>query len=137
MDFSEPPRRQPAENLLPMINVVFLLLIFFLISAELVPPEPFTVAPPAANSEAERAGEWLLHLNAEGELGYRDALGPEALTALAAARDEACAVTDCETIPPVLTLRADAAVPATRLAALLPQIRAAGFAQLELITATP
>jgi hypothetical protein len=28
-------------------------------------------------------------------------------------------------------------VPATRLAALLPQIRAAGFAQLELITATP
>ena len=27
MDFSDPPRRRAAENLLPMINVVFLLLI--------------------------------------------------------------------------------------------------------------
>ena len=137
MDFSEPPRRQPVENLLPMINVVFLLLIFFLISAELTPPEPFTVAPPAADSEAERAGEWLLHLNADGELGYRDAIGPEALATLSAARDEVCTLSDCETVPPVLTLRADAAVPATRLAALLPQIRSAGFAQIELITARP
>lgn len=28
MDFSDPPRRRREENLLPMVNVVFLLLIF-------------------------------------------------------------------------------------------------------------
>ncbi|MFN3280067.1 MAG: ExbD/TolR family protein, partial [Tabrizicola sp.] len=46
MDFSEPQRRTKNLTLLPMINVVFLLLIFFLIGARLRPAEPFLTEPP-------------------------------------------------------------------------------------------
>lgn len=138
MDFSDPPRKPAAENLLPMINVVFLLLIFFLISAQLTPPEPFPVTPPEAETEAEAEGDFTLHLDAQGEVGYRDALGQEpALAALAAARDEYCAAEDCAAAPPALLLRADGAVPATRLAALMPALGQLGFARVDLVTALP
>ena len=138
MDFSDPPRKPAAENLLPMINVVFLLLIFFLISAQLTPPEPFPVTPPEAETEAEAEGDFTLHLDAQGEVGYRDALGQEqALAALAAARDEYCLAEDCATAPPALLLRADGAVPATRLAALMPALGQLGFARVDLVTALP
>ncbi|WP_322867174.1 biopolymer transporter ExbD [Aquicoccus sp. G2-2] len=45
MDIPRPVRRPRGEAILPMINVVFLLLIFFLMTAELAPPEPVAVAP--------------------------------------------------------------------------------------------
>jgi len=138
MDFSDPPRKAPAENLLPMINVVFLLLIFFLISAQLTPPEPFPVTPPEAEAEAEAEGDFTLHLDASGEVGYRDAIGQEpALAALTAARDYYCATEDCEAAPPALLLRADGAVPAARLAALMPALGQLGFARVDLVTALP
>lgn len=138
MDFSDPPRKAPAENLLPMINVVFLLLVFFLISAQLTPPEPFPVTPPEAETEAEAEGVFTLHLDAEGEVGYRDAIGQElALAALTAARDEHCGLEDCEAAPPALLLRADGAVPAARLAELMPALGQLGFARVDLVTALP
>lgn len=46
MDFAPPKRRPRAESIVPMINVVFLLLIFFLMTAQIAPPDPFEVAPP-------------------------------------------------------------------------------------------
>jgi len=138
MDFSDPPRKPAAENLLPMINVVFLLLIFFLISAQLTPPEPFPVTPPEAETEAEAMGDFTLHLDAAGEVGYRDAIGQEpALAALTAAREAYCAAGDCETAAPALLLRADGAVPAARLAELMPALGQLGFARVDLITALP
>jgi len=138
MDFSDPPRKAPAENLLPMINVVFLLLVFFLISAQLTPPEPFPVTPPEAETEAEAEGDFTLHLDATGEVGYRDAIGQDlALAALTSARDEYCAASDCEAAPPALLLRADGAVPAARLAALMPVLGKLGFARVDLVTALP
>ena len=140
MDFSGPPRRRTQENLLPMINVVFLLLIFFLISTQMTPPEPFAVSPPQALAEAEALGDFALYLSADGQLGYRDALDDAALTALAAARTDHCADNDCTASPPRLTLRADAALPAARLAQLLPSLSASGFSQIELVAqsgATP
>lgn len=128
MEFSDPPRRAPAENLLPMINVVFLLLIFFLIAAELAPPTPFAITPPEATAtEAEPGRDLVLWLGPEGEMAFGDARGEAALAALAQAR--ASCVADCDR----LTLRADAAVGAEDLAKLMPQLAALGFAQLSLV----
>ncbi len=135
MDFSDPPRARPAENLLPMINVVFLLLIFFLLAARLTPPEPFSISPPEAQAEAEAMGEFVLFLGPDGALGYREVLGAAALPALAEARAAYCATSDCAALPARLTLRADAALPAARLAALLPQVQGLGFAAVELVVA--
>lgn len=139
MDFSDPPRKPPAENLLPMINVVFLLLVFFLIASKLTPPEPFPVSPPEAETEAEADGNFTLYLAADGTLGFRDATGDTvALLALAEERVAHCdVVADCTAEPPLLLLRADAGLPAARLAALLPRIGAAGFSRVDLVTVQP
>jgi len=134
MDFSDPPRVRPQENLLPMINVVFLLLIFFLISARMTPPEPFDIIPPASVAEAEARGDFTLFLAADARIGFRDTVGQAALSALAAALSDHCATVECTTAPPRLTLRADAALPAARLAQVLPQLAGLGFAQIELVT---
>ncbi|MFC7704812.1 ExbD/TolR family protein [Plastorhodobacter daqingensis] len=143
MNFQDPPRRAPSENMLPMINVVFLLLIFFLISAQLAPPEPFPVDPPLAEAEEGAEAELTLFLAADGELGFRDITGEAALEALAAARVEFCALRmddggpDCAEERPPLVLRADAQAPAARLAALMPELGALGFSQVHLVTALP
>lgn len=134
MDFRDPPRRRPEENLLPMINVIFLLLIFFLISARLTTPEPFAVTPPEAMTEAEAQGDFTLYIAADGLLAYRDAQGDAALSAIADSRADHCAITNCLTTPPRLTLRADSALPAQSLAALLPRLPALGFDGIELVT---
>lgn len=139
-DFSEAPARPRETSLLPMINVVFLLLVFFLISAELAPPEPFAVTPPEATAQEETAGDFTLYLDAGGQLGFEAAVSAEAesdgalLAQLAAARTGYCAAQDCAARPPRLMLRADAAAPVARLAALLPVLGGAGFAQVDLVT---
>lgn len=133
MDFRDPPSRRPQDNLLPMINVIFLLLIFFLLAAQLTAPEPFPVTPPEAQAQAEAEGKFTLHIAADGRIGYREVEGDAALAALAAARTDQCLNTDCLAEPPVLTIRADAALPATRLAVLMPRLSALGFAQLDLV----
>jgi biopolymer transport protein ExbD len=133
MNFSSSLPKRKEENLLPMINVVFLLLIFFLISAKMTPPEPFVVTPPSAQTEAEAEGTFTLYLAADGRVGFHDAEGEAALQMLGAAQAEYCGLADCEAAKPRLTLRADTALPAAQLAALLPQIATLGFAQIELV----
>lgn len=133
MDFRDPPSRRPQDNLLPMINVIFLLLIFFLLAAQLTAPEPFPVTPPEAHTQAEAKGEFTLHIAADGRIGYREVEGDAALAALAAAQADHCRSADCVAEPPVLTLRADAALPAPRLAALMPRVSTLGFARLDLL----
>lgn len=133
MDFSSPPRRAAQDSLLPMINVVFLLLVFFLISARMTPPEPFPVTPPEAEAQEEAQGLFTLHIAADGLAGYRDGLGEGALVALAAARGARCAAVDCAADPPRLLLRADAALPGQALARLLPRLAGMGFARVDLL----
>ncbi len=138
MEFQDPPRRRPPENMLPMINVVFLLLIFFLMSAQLVPPEPFPVEPPEASGGTDAEGPLALYLGPEGEIGYRDQTGEEAaLAALLAEREALCGMQDCNSNPIGLQIRADAATPGRALAALLPTLGSKGFTQVELITVEP
>ena len=137
MDFSDPPRKLP-DSMLPMINVVFLLLIFFLMVAQLKQPEAFEVIPPvahtAAQDRAEAKGDFVLLLSAQTLPGYRDTTGEAAFSALQAARVAHCAAVACDTAPPRLTLRADAGMPASTLATLLPRLAALGFSDVRLVT---
>lgn len=133
MKFRDPPGRKPEENLLPMINVVFLLLIFFLISARLTPPEPFSVAPPEARAAEEARGDFNLFLSASGQIGFRDVIGEDALVAVTAAKDDYCRTSDCMAEPAVLTLRADAGLEAAELAQLMPRLATMGFTRIELV----
>ncbi|ANB35295.1 biopolymer transport protein ExbD [Rhodovulum sulfidophilum] len=112
-----------GESIVPMINVVFLLLIFFLMSARLVPPAPFEAEPPRADGAEPAAGE-MLHLSAAGDLAFGAARG-EAVFAALAARPEAAGP---------LVIRADAGVEAAALARLAARLTAEGRGPLRLVT---
>ncbi|MBE3638962.1 ExbD/TolR family protein [Mangrovicoccus algicola] len=133
MRLAQPQKRQPAESIIPMINVVFLLLIFFLMTAQIAPPAPFEVDPPASESDARPEGEMVLHVDAEGRYGFREhAGGDEVLAALKAAMPpcpEPCAA------PAPLQIRVDAGLPAPKLAALMAKLPEAGIRRAEIVTA--
>jgi biopolymer transport protein ExbD len=123
MTFDQPPRRARGENIVPMINIVFLLLIFFLLTATIAPPDPFPLTPPEAEGvEAEVAPGTPLHVAADGTV----ALGP--------LRDEA-AWTALQGHEGALVLRADAALPGVDLAALLMRLATLGLTEVDLTVA--
>ncbi|QIE55625.1 biopolymer transporter ExbD [Pikeienuella piscinae] len=124
MDFSPPVRRPMAEPFVPMINVVFLLLIFFLMTAQIAPPEPFEITPPGADRGAAPGGPVTLYLSPEGEMGFGDTRGDAALDAV----KEAAA-------GEVFLVRADAGMEAATLAAALRKISEAGVERVEIVTA--
>jgi len=133
-----PPRRHPPQSIVPMINVVFLLLIFFLMTAQIAPPDPIEVQPPSVSQPGGVAeGEFTLYLGADGALAFRDVTGDEAaIAALQAAKDAYCASGGCSdnVPPPPVILRADAELPGATLARLMPRLAQAGFADIQLVT---
>ena len=126
MRIQTPPKRVPGESVIPMINVVFLLLIFFLMTAQIAPPDPFDVTPPTSEVEAAAQGQRVLHVSVDGELAYEEARGED---------DVLAALEDFAEDEPLL-LRADRGVPAEKVAALLPKLAKAGVRNLKLVSAT-
>ena len=121
MEFHRPPARPQRQNILPMINVVFLLLIFFLMTAHIAPPAPFQITPPASGSQAQDLPARTLWLGQEGQLMHDGLRGEAALLALAAGEG------------PVL-IRADAGLAAADLARLMGRLAALGVHDLRLAT---
>jgi len=118
MDFGARPGRPRGEGTVPMINVVFLLLIFFVMTATIAPPDPFAARPPeAAATETSGRGE-TLHIGPDGALAFGAARGEAALRALP---------TDAP-----LHIRADAALPAADLAAILARLAEVGVTDIRL-----
>ncbi|MDE4274405.1 biopolymer transporter ExbD [Phaeobacter gallaeciensis] len=122
MDFSTPKKRETGEPILPMINVVFLLLIFFLLSSQIAPRAPFAVVPPKLESGDPSAPEAVLFMAADGRLHFAGAQDEGAIASVKAQAGQIA----------VLTLRADAEVPAHEVAALIARLRAAGIASVTL-----
>jgi biopolymer transport protein ExbD len=118
MDFGRAPRRPRGESIVPMINVVFLLLVFFLMTATIAPPDPFVTTPPAAGAANATGRDGALYLSADGDLAFGAARGDDVFTA----------------IPPdaPLLLRADAALPASELATVLLKLAEAGVTDVRL-----
>lgn len=123
MDFSEPPRRPRTESIVPMINVVFLLLIFFLMSSNLSQPEPFEVAPPRSNSDLEPEVDRVLYVDRSGRTSFEGIEGKAALDALASTSS-----TDS-----VIQIRADGALEAKAMARLLSDLAKSGLSSVELV----
>lgn len=53
MDINEEPTKAPVENVLPLINIVFLLLIFFMIAGTLIKPNALSIEIPNASVSSE------------------------------------------------------------------------------------
>lgn len=64
------PRREVDEDsrILPLINIVFLLLIFFMLTGQLAATDPFPIEPPESASGGAPADGHLIAFGAGGEL---------------------------------------------------------------------
>jgi biopolymer transport protein ExbD len=126
------PRRErrPSEHVVPLINVVFLLLVFFMLTGRLAAPPALDLelpvdTSPVPETQASSTDETppMLSIDADGVL------------ALGARRVDPTELASALADPPeLLALRADARVPARLLVPVLEQLEAAGISRIDLIT---
>lgn len=141
--------------MIPLINVVFLMLIFFMIVGQIEPPEALSIDPPNSRQgrllEPERI---LLLMDAQGRVALdgeivpapllgerlaarlavvREASAARAASASASASDQDGARNDARSAIGI-TLKADAAVTQGQLRALLDQLRALGVERLHVLS---
>lgn len=128
----ELPRRRTRtvrENVVPLINVVFLLLIFFLLAGTLDVPDLWEVDPPAAAEALPASRERArLLLTADGRIAFREhpVEGGERLAAAVAAYLQ-------EGGDPIVQVKADGRATAGDLLPVLETLRGAGVEELDLL----
>ncbi len=129
MRFENPRPRNDEERVLPLINVVFLLLIFFMVAGRLAPSDPFPIEPPpTANGEAAEVRDMLVLVAADGRLALDgEVLAEAALEAAVAGRLAEQAATE-------VRLKADGGAEAVRVVEVMELLRDAGVEGLRLLT---
>ncbi len=115
--------RAPREAVVPMINVVFLLLIFFLMTAVVSTPPPFDMVLPDGGEGAEASVGDALYIGADGELAFEVLRGEAVYEGLASRSAET-----------PLLIRADQGASAVQLAAVMARLAALGITEAELVT---
>jgi biopolymer transport protein ExbD len=119
-------RRRPSADgqALPLINIAFLLLVYFLMAGTLLPPEPLHVEELRVNQgDPGQPAEEPLVMADDGRWAYRgEVLKPEALNAELFAEQEG-----------PLPVKVDARSDAQQVIGLLRRLRRAGVAQVRLI----
>ncbi|WP_417258494.1 ExbD/TolR family protein [Celeribacter sp.] len=127
MKLSRTNRERLDIGLVPMINVVFLLLIFLLMTARLVSPPPLDISVPEAESDMARGEADTLYLSRAGVLVFNDSEGEAAaLTALTGWAKNCIA---CQ-----LNLMADQRASARALTSILSKLGAIGIEDITLVT---
>jgi biopolymer transport protein ExbD len=134
MQFKRRVRRFDAEaGILPLINVVFLLLIFFMLAGRLTEAAPFNVTPPvsdqagaAARPHADDLREAAVLVAADGRLALNGQ--PMEAPALKAAVTAQLAVRP--DLP--VSLKADGAAEAAEVVSVMEVLRDAGVRRLQL-----
>ncbi|MGE0483221.1 MAG: ExbD/TolR family protein [Gammaproteobacteria bacterium] len=123
------PRRRARsidDQLVPLINIVFLLLVFFMVAGQVAPTGNLEVEPPASRSRAPLPTEPMrLVLRRDGALS----LDGRAVAAV----DLGAVLGEAARRTPV-ALAADHDVRAATLAPVLTALRAAGLAEVTLYT---
>lgn len=129
MRFESPRPRNEEERILPLINVVFLLLIFFMLAGRLVAADPFEIAPPRSASEGPvETRDLLVLVGADGRLALDGAVLDEpALKAAVAERMAGYAEAR-------VRLKADANAAATDVVTVMELLRTAGVERVTLLT---
>lgn len=124
------PGPRDEERILPLINVVFLLLIFFMLAGQLSAVDPIVVEPPrSAGTGAVDPRDLVILLGPDGALAVdgtaiaADDLASALATALAG--DTARSV----------WLKADGGAEALEAIAVMEALRSAGLDRLQLLTA--
>jgi biopolymer transport protein ExbD len=121
------PREEP-ENILPLINVVFLLLIFFMLLANVSSYIPFPVTPPAAAAAEAARHEVMLAIAADGRIALDGAeIDAASVTARLQDRLRGGTVT-------AVWLNADRETDSDRVIDMMERMRKAGVTEVRLVT---
>ena len=105
---------------MPMINVALLLLVFFLMTATIAPPEPMEVDPPRADAEPAENDSDVLVVGADGSLALGDLRGRNVFSSLSGGP---------------LRIKAAAELEGRVLARLIGELGARGVTEIEIVTA--
>ena len=129
MRFDVKRPRNDDERILPLINVVFLLLIFFMVAGRLSSSDPFEISPPNSRGQAPPAAqEMMLLVGRNGELAVDgEVMSSERMRQIVAARFAEDTVTK-------LRLKADAGADAVLIVGIMEILRDAGVEKLQLLT---
>ena len=129
MFFQPPPPKNDEQRVLPLINVVFLLLIFFMLAGKLMASDPFEILPPQSASEGLTAPQQVIvAVGADGQLGLDGVVMEEAAVSDAISHH-------LSVDPGVrIQLRADGRAEATRVVGVMELLREVGVERLELLT---
>ncbi|WP_282604584.1 biopolymer transporter ExbD [Pelagibius sp. Alg239-R121] len=119
-------------GILPLINVVFLLLIFFMLAGHLAASDPFAITPPKSQSEGRNSPQDLVILvSADGRFAL-DGVEMSEEGVIKAASERLRKSPAGET--PGLRLKTDGNAPAARIVRLMQRLRQAGIQKLKLLT---
>ncbi|HLQ85079.1 MAG TPA: biopolymer transporter ExbD [Salinisphaeraceae bacterium] len=124
-----PPKRQRSldDSILPLINVVFLLLIFFVVAGVIARQAPFDIILPQTMRTETRSvpAEQILAIAADGRLAFAgEPIASAELDDILATWPEGEA----------LQIQADSDLPARQLNPLLERLRRAGIVEVRLLT---
>ena len=129
MDFSGRPRTKQELNVAPLIDVVFLLLIFFMLASTFIKPEAIDLMLEGSSTGGNTAEEMLnIEVVVDGTIrlnGLRLSM-PQLETELASR------IQGDQTRP--VTIKAAAEVPVQTLVSIMDRVRAAGTNNLRLAT---
>lgn len=126
--FQRQAPRQTGEPTLPLINVVFLLLIFVLLTSVIEADPPIPVDLPFSQTSPDATDP--------GEIVFVSADGREA-SAVNILDENALAEWVAENEPELVAIRADREVEVGALFGLAQRLEALGVAQIELVVLTP
>ena len=128
MRMKSQPRRQPPENTIPLINVVFLMLIFFLFAGSIAKDDARRIEPPLNILEDETIrSTGALILTPDGKI-----FAGEEEVSVATWLEQTQADPDAEGGP--LKVAADGTLKANELDKILSELKAAGRSDIVLIT---
>jgi biopolymer transport protein ExbD len=130
MEFAEHERPRPKLSIAPLIDVVFLLLVFFMLASSFIEPAAIDLAMPRqeAAPQPQLREPLVVDVAMSGAVRLNgldlalDQLGAELAARAGADPDR-----------PV-TVRAEAAVPVQRLVSVMDQVRGAGLINVRLAT---
>ena len=131
MHIQEQQSKRDLENLLPLVNVVFLLLIFFMVAGAFSSPELFTIKPTVAENELLADQQVLTILvNQQGEIAInQDRVTEESLPEIIN--------TYLENNPnSKVQLKPDAGAEALRIVELLEKLAASNLDAIHIMTST-
>ncbi|MDA3922526.1 MAG: biopolymer transporter ExbD [Salinisphaera sp.] len=137
MHFRRPTQQTRNERslddaILPLTNIVFLLLIFFMLAGRLATPEPFTIQPPQSTSKhaADTSG-------IDVQIGRDGQLAMDGKTQTISDLQAAVAARLKQSPDTAIQLRADGSTRAERVVEIMQRLHAAGAQKLRLITVSP